>query len=183
MIEMNDIKLKMEKTIDSLKKELNTLRTGRASAALIEGINIDYYGAPTPISQTAQVSTPDARQLAIKPYDKSILGDIERAINEANIGISPNSDGEVIRLNVPILTEETRRDLAKKIKGFAENAKIAVRNIRRDANDAFKKAEKAGEITEDDLKSYSDDVQKLTDGFIKVVDQVAADKEKDIMTM
>ena len=183
MIEMNDIKLKMEKSIDSLKRELSTLRTGRASVALIEGINIDYYGVPTPVAQTAQVSTPDARQLTIKPYDKSILGDIERAINEANIGIAPNNDGEIIRLNVPVLTEETRRDLAKKIKGLAENAKIAVRNIRRDANDASKKAEKAGEITEDDLKGYSDDVQRLTDDFIKVVDQVAADKEKGIMTM
>ena len=183
MVEMNDVKARMEKAIEAFKKELSSLRTGRASAALIDGITVDYYGVPTPVAQTAQVSTPDARQLMIKPYDKSILADVERAINEANIGIAPNNDGEVIRLNIPVLTEETRRDLAKNIKGFAENAKVVIRNIRRDANDALKKAEKAGEITEDDLKADSDDVQKLTDDFIKTIEQIATDKDKDIMTM
>ena len=183
MINLDTIQERMNKSIDSFKKDLNTLRTGRASAALIEGININYYGAPTPISQTGQVTTPDAKQLAIKPYDKSILADIERAINEANIGITPNNDGEVIRLNVPILTEETRKELAKKVKGFAEDAKVAIRNIRRDANDDLKKAEKNKEITEDDLKGYSEDVQKLTDEKIKEIDVVAFAKEKDIVTM
>lgn len=183
MINLDDIKARMDKSIESYKRELSKLRTGRASAALVEGITVDYYGAPTPIDQTSQISVPEARQLVIKPYDKSILGDIERAINAANIGISPNNDGELIRLNVPSLTEESRKDLAKKVKGFAEDAKIAIRNVRRDANDAIKKSEKAKEITEDDLKSDEADVQKLTDDFIKQIDTIAAEKEKDILSM
>lgn len=183
MINLDDIKIKMEKSVDSYKKELSKLRTGRASVALVEGITIDYYGAPTPIDQTSQISVPEARQLMIKPYDKTILGDIEKAINVANIGLTPNSDGEVIRLNVPALTEETRKDLAKKVKGFAEDAKIAIRNIRRDANDMIKKSEKAKEITEDDVKNYEFDVQKLTDDFIKQIDTIAVEKEKDILSM
>lgn len=183
MINLDEIKARMEKSIDAYKKELSKLRTGRASSALVDGITVDYYGAPTPIDQTSQISVPDAKQLMIKPYDKSILGAIEQAINAANIGISPNNDGEVIRLNVPVLTEETRKGLAKKVKGFAEDAKVAVRNIRRDANDLIKKAEKAKEITEDDLKSYEDDVQKLTDGFVKQIDTIATEKETDILSM
>lgn len=183
MINLDDIKVRMEKSIDSYKKELGKLRTGRASAALVDGISVDYYGAPTPIDQTSQISVPDARQLMIKPYDKSILGAIEQAINAANMGISPNNDGEVIRLNVPALTEETRKVLAKKVKGFAEDTKVSVRNIRRDANDLIKKAEKAKEITEDDVKSYEDDVQKLTDGFVKQIDTIATKKETDILSM
>jgi len=183
MVNLDDIKGRMEKSLESYKKELSTLRTGRASAALIDGIMVDYYGTPTPIAQTAQVAVPEASQLTIKPYEKTLLGDIEQAINAANIGISPTNDGEMIRLNVPTLTEETRKELAKKVKGFAETGKIAVRNIRRDANDVIKKAEKAKEITEDDLKGYEADVQKLTDDFIKQIDEVAVAKEKDIMTM
>ena len=183
MINLDDIKVRMEKSIDAYKKELSKLRTGRASAALVDGISVDYYGAPTPIDQTSQISVPDARQLMIKPYDKSILGVIEQAINAANIGISPNNDGEVIRLSVPALTEETRKELAKKVKGFAEDAKVSVRNIRRDANDLIKKAEKAKEITEDDVKSYEDDVQKLTDSFIKQIDTIATEKETDILSI
>jgi len=183
MVNLDDIKGRMEKSLESYKKELSTLRTGRASAALIDGIMVDYYGTPTPIAQTAQVAVPEASQLTIKPYEKTLLGDIEQAINAANIGISPTNDGEMIRLNVPALTEETRKELAKKVKGFAETGKVAIRNIRRDANDAIKKAEKAKEITEDDLKGYEADVQKLTDNFIKQIDEVAATKEKDIMTM
>jgi len=183
MINLDDIKVRMEKSIDAYKKELSKLRTGRASAALVDGISVDYYGAPTPIDQTSQISVPDARQLMIKPYDKSILGVIEQAINAANIGISPTNDREVIRLSVPALTEETRKELAKKVKGFAEDAKVSVRNIRRDANDLIKKAEKAKEITEDDVKSYEDDVQKLTDSFIKQIDTIATEKETDILSI
>jgi len=183
MINLNDYKSKMEKSIDSYKRELAKLRTGRASVALIDGINVDYYGAPTPIAQTSQVSVPEARQLMIKPYDKSIIGDIEKAISAANIGLTPNSDGEVIRLNVPALTEQIRKDLAKKVKGFAEDAKVAIRNVRRDANDTIKKAEKAKEITEDDMKSLESDVQKLTDEFIKLIDQIGSEKEKDILSI
>jgi ribosome recycling factor len=183
MINLDDIKARMEKSIDSYKKELSKLRTGRASSALVDGISVDYYGAPTPIDQTSQISVPEARQLMIKPYDKSILGDIEKAINAANIGLTPNNDGEVIRLNVPALTEETRKDLAKKVKGFAEDAKVSIRNIRRDANDLIKKAEKAKEITEDDEKGYEEDVQKLTDDFVKQIDVIATEKEKDILSI
>jgi len=183
MLDIDDIKARMSKSIDSYKKELGKLRTGRANAALVDGISVNYYGAPTPIDQTSQISVPEARQLMIKPYDKSILGDIEKAINAANIGISPNNDGEVIRLNVPALNEETRKELAKKVKGFAEDAKVAIRNVRRDANDIIKKAEKANEITEDDVKSDEADVQKLTDDFIKQIDNIAAEKEKDILSM
>ncbi|MCL1990263.1 MAG: ribosome recycling factor [Defluviitaleaceae bacterium] len=183
MINLDDIKGRMDKSIDAYKRELSKLRTGRASVALIDGITVDYYGAPTPIDQTSQVSVPEAKQLMIKPYDKSILGDIEKAINAANIGLTPNNDGEVIRLNVPALTEESRKDLAKKVKGFAEDCKVAIRNVRRDANDMIKKAEKAKEITEDDVKSYEDDVQKMTDDFVKLVDTLASEKEKDILSM
>ena len=183
MVNLEDIKGRMEKSIDSYKRELSKLRTGRASAALLDGITIDYYGSPTPIDQTSQIAVPEAKQLTIKPYDKTILGDIEKAINAANIGISPNNDGEIIRLNVPALTEETRKDLAKKVKGFAEDAKVAIRNVRRDANDVIKKAEKAKEITEDDVKSYEADVQKMTDDFIKQIDTLGVEKEKDIMSM
>ena len=183
MLILDDIKERMGKTIDSYKKELSKLRTGRANAALVDGITVDYYGVPTPIDQTSQISVPEARLLMIKPYDKSILGDIEKAINAANIGISPNNDGQVIRLNVPALTEETRKELAKKVKVFAEDAKVAIRNVRRDANDIIKKAEKANEITEDDVISDEADVQKLTDDFIKQIDAIAAEKEKDILSM
>jgi len=183
MVNLDDIKARMEKSIESYKRELSKLRTGRASAALVDGITVDYYGAPTPIDQTSQISVPEAKQLMIKPYDKSILGDIEKAISAANIGLTPNNDGEVIRLNVPALTEETRKELAKKVKGFAEDAKIAIRNVRRDANDAIKKAEKAKEITEDDVKSDEADVQKMTDDFIKQIDAIASEKETDILSM
>jgi len=183
MVNLDEIKGRMEKAIDAYKRELSRLRTGRASVALLDGITINYYGAATPIDQTSQVSVPEARQLVIKPYDKTILGDIEKAITAANIGLNPNNDGELIRLNIPALTEETRKDLAKKIKGFSEDGKVAVRNVRRDANDTIKKAEKAKEITEDDVKSYESDVQKLTDDFIKQIDTLAAEKEKDIMAM
>lgn len=180
---LKNAETKMDKSIDSFKRELATLRTGRASAALLDNIKVDYYGMPTPINQIGQVTIPEPRQLVIKPYEKNLLSQVERAINEANIGLHPNNDGEIIRLNIPALTEERRKELAKKVKGYAEDAKIAIRNVRRDANDELKKMQKSSEITEDALKGYSDDVQKLTDKKIKEVDGVAVDKEKDIMSM
>ena len=183
MVNLDDIKVRMEKAIDAYKRELNKLRTGRASVAIIDGITIDYYGAPTPIDQTSHVTVPEPRQLAIKPYDKTILGDIEKAINAANIGLTPQNDGELIRLNVPALTEEIRKDLAKKVKGFAEDAKVAIRNVRRDANDAIKKAEKANEITTDDVRSDEAEVQKMTDKFISQIDTIASEKEADILSI
>ena len=183
MLDLNEIREKMDKAIGAYKRELSKLRTGRASAALIDGITINYYGAATPIDQTSQISVPEAKQLMIKPYDKSILIDIEKAIAAANIGLTPNNDGEVIRLNVPALTEETRKELAKKVKALAEDGKVAIRNVRRDANDIIKKAEKAKEITEDDVKSDEADVQKMTDEFIKQIEEIASAKEKDILSV
>jgi len=180
---LKNAETRMDKAIESLKREFSVLRTGRASAALLDNIKVDYYGMPTPINQMAQITIPEPRQLVVKAYDKSTSSDIERAINEANIGLTPNSDGDVIRLNVPALTEERRRELAKKVKVFAEEAKVAIRNIRRDANDELKKMQKNGDITEDALKGYNDDVQKLTDKKIKEVDKVASNKETDIMSI
>lgn len=178
---MEQAKDKMNKTIAAFSRELASIRAGRANAALLDRITVDYYGAPTPINQLGGVAVPEARLLVITPYDKSILGDIEKAIMKSDIGITPTNDGTLIRLMIPALTEERRKDLVKKVKKEAEEAKIAVRNVRRDANDDLKKLEKAGAITEDDLRGYGEDIQKLTDDFIVKVDQVAKEKEKEIL--
>jgi ribosome recycling factor len=174
-------KEKMEKSVQSLTRELASIRAGRASAALLDKITIDYYGAPTPVNQMAGISVPEARLLVIQPYDKSVLGDIEKAILKSDLGLNPSNDGSIIRLAIPALTEERRKDLAKQVKKEAEEAKVAIRNIRRDGNDDLKKLEKNGDITEDDLRGYSDEIQKLTDGYIVKIDNVAKDKEKEIM--
>ncbi len=178
---LEQAKEKMNKTIAAFTRELSSIRAGRANASLLDRIMVDYYGAPTPINQLAGVSVPEARLLVITPYDKTILGEIEKAIMKSDIGIKPTNDGSIIRLMIPALTEERRKDLVKQVKKEAEDAKIAVRNVRRDANDDLKKLEKAGEITEDDLRGYGDDIQKLTDEFIVKVDQVTKDKEKEIL--
>ncbi|AJK88954.1 ribosome recycling factor [Lysinibacillus fusiformis] len=178
---LEQAKDKMNKTIAAFTRELSSIRAGRANASLLDRIMVDYYGAPTPINQLAGVSVPEARLLVITPYDKTILGEIEKAIMKSDIGITPTNDGSIIRLMIPALTEERRKDLVKQVKKEAEDAKIAVRNVRRDANDDLKKLEKAGEITEDDLRGYGDDIQKLTDEFIVKVDQVTKDKEKEIL--
>jgi len=178
---LEQAKEKMNKTIAAFTRELSSIRAGRANAALLDRITVDYYGAPTPINQLGGVSVPEARLLVITPYDKTILGEIEKAIMKSDIGITPTNDGSVIRLMIPALTEERRKDLVKQVKKEAEDAKIAVRNVRRDANDDLKKLEKAGEITEDDLRGYGEDIQKLTDEFIVKVDQVTKDKEKEIL--
>lgn len=174
-------KEKMEKSISALSRQLASIRAGRANASLLDRITVDYYGAPTPINQMAGISVPEARLLVIQPYDKTVLGDIEKAIMKSDIGITPTNDGNIIRLAIPALTEERRKELAKQVKKEAEDAKVAVRNVRRDANDDLKKAEKAGEITEDDLRGYGEDIQKLTDEFIAKVDAVAKDKEQELM--
>ncbi|RHW39614.1 ribosome recycling factor [Lysinibacillus yapensis] len=174
---------KMEKSISAFSRELASIRAGRANASLLDRISVDYYGAPTPINQLAGVSVPEARLLVIQPYDKSILGEIEKAIMKSDIGITPTNDGNVIRLAIPALTEERRKELVKVVKKEAEEAKVAVRNVRRDANDDLKKLEKNGDITEDDLRGYSDDIQKLTDDYIVKVDQLAKDKEKEILSV
>ncbi|HWO77987.1 MAG TPA: ribosome recycling factor [Bacillus sp. (in: firmicutes)] len=178
---IDSTKDRMSKAIQAFSKELASIRAGRASASLLDRVTVDYYGAPTPVNQLASVSVPEARLLVIQPYDKSILGDIEKAILKSDIGLTPSNDGSIIRLTVPPLTEERRKELVKVVKKEAEEAKVAVRNIRRDANDELKKLQKNGELTEDELRGYSDDVQKLTDEQIAKIDSLAKDKEKQIM--
>ncbi|GIN61558.1 ribosome-recycling factor [Robertmurraya siralis] len=176
-----NVKDKMTKAIQAYTRELASIRAGRANASLLDRITVDYYGAPTPINQLAGVSVPEARLLVIQPYDKSVLGEIEKAILKSDLGLTPTSDGNIIRLSIPQLTEERRKELVKVVKKEAEEAKIAIRNIRRDGNDDLKKLEKNGEITEDDQRGYSDDIQKLTDEYIAKVDSLTKDKEKEIL--
>ena len=176
-------KVKMEKTIEVMKHEFNTIRAGRANVAVLDKITVDYYGAPTPIQQIASVSTPEPRMLAIQPWDASALKLIEKAILASDLGINPTNDGKIIRLLFPQLTEERRRDLTKEVKTMAEGGKVAIRNIRRDAIDHFKKAQKASEITEDELKSLEKDMQDLTDKYVKEVDVESGKKEKELMEL
>lgn len=180
---LDQAKEKMTKSLAAFSRELASIRAGRASASLLDRITVDYYGAPTPINQLAGVSVPEARLLVITPYDKTILGEIEKAILKSDIGITPTNDGNVIRLAIPALTEDRRKELVKVVKKEAEEAKVAVRNVRRDANDDLKKLEKNGEITEDDLRGYGDDIQKLTDEYIAKVDETAKEKEKEILSV
>ncbi|HEY2420949.1 MAG TPA: ribosome recycling factor [Neobacillus sp.] len=174
-------KERMTKGIQSYSRELASIRAGRASASLLDRITVDYYGAPTPVNQLAGISIPEARLLVIQPYDKSILGEIERAILKSDLGLNPSNDGMIIRLAIPQLTEERRKELVKLVKKESEEAKVAIRNIRRDANDDLKKLEKNGEITEDELRGHSNDIQKITDEFINKIDQITKDKEKEIL--
>ena len=180
---IKDTKARMKKSIDSLSRELANISAGRANSNLLNGVTVDYYGAPTPIQQLASINVPEARLLVISPYDKGSVEDIEKAINAANLGVNPTSDGEVIRITVPALTEERRKELFKEVKKIGENAKVSVRNIRRDVNDTLKKQEKDGELTEDDLKTQTENVQKATDDSIKEIDQLVDDKEEDIMSV
>ena len=180
---IKDTKTRMQKSIDNLSRELANISAGRANSNLLNGVTVDYYGAPTPVQQLASINVPGARLLVISPYDKTSVADIEKAIIAANLGVNPTSDGEVIRISVPALTEERRKELVKEVKKIGEDAKVSIRNIRRDINDQLKKDEKNGDITEDDLRSQTDDVQKATDNSIKDIDQLVADKEKDIMSV
>jgi len=172
---------KMEKTLESLKKEFTNIRTGRANPHILDKITVDYYGVQTPINQMSSISVPEAQLLMIKPYDKSTLKNIEKAIIASDLGLTPLNDGTVIRINFPALTEQRRKELAKVVKSSAENAKVAIRNIRRDVNDQLKKMEKNNELSEDDLKAYNDDVQSMTDKWIEKIDAAAKEKEKLIM--
>ena len=178
---MTEAKEKMQKAAQNLQRELGQIRAGRANASLLDRITVNYYGAPTPLNQMASIQIPEARVLMITPFDKCILQDVEKAIMASDIGISPTNDGNVIRLIIPQLTEERRKELAKDVKKEAENAKIAVRNIRRDAIDEYKKQQKNGDITEDDLRGLEKEVQKLTDESIKEVDKIASDKEQELL--
>ena len=173
----------MTKSISSLQSQLAKVRTGRASANVLDGVVVDYYGSPTPIKGVGQISTPEARLLQIQPFDKSIIGEIEKSIINANLGLTPSNDGNFIRIQFPALTEEKRKDLVKQVKKIGEDSKIAIRNSRRDKNEVVKKAEKAKDISEDDVKKFLDEIQKVTDKFVKEVDDLLAIKEKELLTV
>lgn len=174
---------KMNKTVNALINEYAAIRAGRANPAILDKIAVDYYGVPTPVNQMAAVSVPDARTILIAPWDKSTLKAIEKAIQTSDIGLNPQNDGSSLRLNFPPLTEERRKELVKQIHKYAENGKVAVRNIRRDAMDNFKKQQKASEITEDELKIAEKDLQKLTDDSCKEIDKILDNKEKELMSV
>ncbi len=180
---LNNAKEKMEKTLNVLDSQFAAIRAGRANPAVLNPIQVDYYGTPTPIAQMAAVSVQDARILVIQPWDKTTLKSIEKAIQASDLGINPSNDGSVIRLAFPQLTEERRKELSKDIKKLGEEAKVAVRSIRRDANDKVKAMKKNSEVTEDDVKNFDKDIQKLTDKYIENVDKAVAVKEKEIMTV
>jgi len=178
---IREIHTKMEKALESNAKELSSIRTGRATISLLDGINIDYYGARSPINQVASISIPEARLMVIQPWDKSMIGEIERAILKADLGLNINNDGNIIRITVPELTEERRKELVKLAKKLAEEGKIAIRNIRREGNEALKKLEKAGELPEDDSRREQSKIQDLTDDHISKIDEMVQAKEKEIM--
>lgn len=178
---METAKSKMNKAIDVLTSDFATVRAGRANPALLNHVTVDYYGVPTPINQVGSVSVPEARTIVIQPWDVTILSALEKALLKSDIGITPNNDGKVIRLNFPPLTEERRRELVKDVSKKSEAAKVAVRNIRRDAISRFKTQKKNNEITEDDLDFLEEDIQKLTDKFIKEIDKLTDEKEKEIL--
>ena len=174
---------KMTKTINNLDSELATIRAGRANPHVLDKLTVDYYGAPTPIQQVGNISVPEARMIVIQPWEKSLIKAIEKAIQASDLGINPSNDGSVIRLVFPELTEDRRKELAKDVKKKGEAAKVAVRNIRRDANEAFKKQEKNNEISEDDLKDATEQIQKITDKAIEKIDKAVENKTKEILTV
>ena len=178
---VSDLKQRIDKTLEDLRRDLTKVRTGRASTSILDGIRVDYYGTPTPLSGVANLNSPEPRLITIKPWDKGTLKDIEKAIREANIGLNPMNDGELIRLPFPPLTEERRRDIAKQVKSKGEEHKVAIRNVRRDANEMLKELLKDKSITEDDLKRATERVQKETDAGVLKVDEIVAKKEKEVM--
>ena len=183
MAEIKEFKNRMIKTAEVLSTQFDTVRAGRANAAVLDKITVDYYGAPTPLNQVAAISSPDPRSLMIQPWDSTLLKAIEKAIQTSDLGINPQNDGKVIRLAFPQLTEERRKELTKQVKKYGENGKVAIRNIRRDALEAFKKMQKASEITEDELKLAEKDLQKMTDDHCKELDKLLDTKEKELMSV
>ena len=171
----------MEKTVEALKKDFGRVRTGRASASLLENIMVDYYGTPTPINQVGTLAVPEPRMITIQPWEKKIIGEIEKAILKSDLGLNPDSDGQIIRVVIPPLTEERRREMTKMTKKMGEESKVAVRNLRRDANEKLKKMEKDKELTKDDLKRGEKEIQDLTDSYVKKIDEIVAAKDKEIM--
>ncbi|GFE71970.1 ribosome recycling factor [Chroococcus sp. FPU101] len=182
-MKLAEIKENMQKTIESTQRSFNTIRTGRASTALLDRITVEYYGTETPLKSLATISTPDATTITIQPYDKSSMGLIEKAISMSDIGLTPNNDGQIIRLNIPPLTSDRRKELVKLASKLAEEGKVALRNIRREGVDAVRKQEKSHEISEDEARSLLDDIQKVTDQYISKIDELLAAKEKDITTV
>lgn len=178
---MADMEEKMNKTISALKDSFNTIRTGRASASMFDKVLVDYYGTKSPLNQVSTIAIPEARSVIITPFDKSLIGEIEKAIQAANLGLNPSNDGKVIRIQVPALTADRRKELVKQAKTVAENSRTAIRNIRRDGNDDLKKQQKDGLLTEDGLKTETDKLQKLTDKFIEEINKIYDSKEKDIL--
>lgn len=184
---MNEVKTSlnesMKKALDSLKHQLTKVRTGRASASILDGVQVEYYGSMSPIAQLGQISTPEARLLQIQPFDKTMIAAIEKAIFGANLGVTPTNDGNFVRLNFPALTEDKRKDIAKEIKKIGEDSKVVLRNIRRDQNDAVKKAEKDKLLSEDESKKIQTEIQNITDKFTKEIDVVVANKEKEVLSI
>lgn len=176
-----DAEAKMKKSVKSLQDEYALLRTGRATPALFEKLQVEYYGSKTPLSQVANISIPEARLVVIQPWDKGVIGDIEKSILASDLSLTPSNDGKVIRINIPPLNEARRKELVKQAKAVAENYRVGVRNVRRDVNDAYKKSQKDGELTEDEIKKALDEIQKITDATIKDIDRIAAEKEKEIL--
>ncbi len=178
---IDDFKKRSEKAMEALQKELGKVRTGRANLQILDGISVDYYGTPTPLNQVASLAVPDAKTITVKPWDKSVIAQVEKAINIADIGIAPQTSGDLIRLPIPVLTEERRKELVKIIRQKGEDSKIVVRNIRRDANEQLKDAKKDKSISEDEMHKFIADIQKETDACIKLVDKILDNKEKELM--
>jgi ribosome recycling factor len=178
---IEQLKSKMQKSLESLGIEFNKIRTGRANPSILDGVKVDYYGNPTPISQTANISVEEGRTLAISPWDKALISEIEKAILKSDLGLNPNTTGDLIRVTMPVLTQETRQEYIKQARSEAENARVAIRNIRRDANNTAKDSQKSGDISEDDLRRLEDEVQKVTDTFIESIDNELKKKEADLL--
>ncbi len=176
-----DTKEKMSKSVEALKKDLKRVRTGRASASLLDGIRVDYYGTPTPLAQMASVSVPESRMLTIQPWDVSAIKEIEKAIQKSDLGLTPSNDGKIIRINIPALTEQRRKELVKVVNKMCEEYRVALRNLRRDANEVLKGLKKDGKVSEDDVHKAQDKIQKLTDEHIRQVDDIYKEKEKEIL--
>ncbi len=177
----HDTEEKMKKTIETIRHELAKIRSGRATTTLLDGVKVDYYGTMTPLNQVGNVSAPEARMLTVQPWDKSMIGPIEKAIQMADLGLNPANDGTMIRIPIPALNEERRKELVKLGKKYAEDGRVAIRNVRREANEHIKRAEKDHQVSEDDSKNAQDKIQKMTDGYIKKIDDMLSQKEKEIM--
>lgn len=177
----HDTEEKMKKTLETIRHELAKIRSGRATTTLLDGIKVDYYGTPTPLAQVGNIAAPEARLLTVQPWDKSMIGMIEKAIQMADLGLNPANDGTMIRIPIPALNEERRKELVKLGKKYAEDGRVAIRNVRREANEHIKRAEKDHQVSEDDSKHAQDKIQKMTDSYIKKIDEILAQKEKEIM--